>query len=99
MRKLIENGHLFLAQPPLYRLTKGAKTEYALDDAQNDELLRTAFNGAGKVEVSRFKGLGEVQSVDLREPTTDPAKLGLLKVDLPTAVGAGRTAAGPRDVV
>ena len=99
MPKLIENGHLFLAQPPLYRLTKGAKTEYALDDAQKDELLRTTFNGAGKVEVSRFKGLGEMQSVHLRETTMDPAKRVLLKVDVPTAVGAGNTAEGRRDVM
>jgi topoisomerase-4 subunit B len=99
MPKLIENGHLFLAQPPLYRLTKGAKTEYALDDAQKDELLRTAFNGAGKVEVSRFKGLGEMQSVHLRETTMDPAKRVLLKVDVPTAVGAGNNAEGRRDVM
>jgi topoisomerase-4 subunit B len=88
MPKLIENGHLFLAQPPLYRLTKGAKTEYALDDAQKDELLRTTFNGAGKVEVSRFKGLGEMQSVHLRETTMDPAKRVLLKVDVPTTADA-----------
>jgi len=88
MPKLIENGHLFLAQPPLYRLSKGGKTEYALDDAQKDELLRTAFNGAGKVEVSRFKGLGEMQSVHLRETTMDPAKRVLLKVDVPTTVDA-----------
>jgi topoisomerase-4 subunit B len=88
MPKLIENGHLFLAQPPLYRLSKGGKTEYALDDAQKDELLRTAFNGAGKVEVSRFKGLGEMQSVHLRETTMDPGKRVLLKVDVPTTVDA-----------
>ncbi len=99
MPKLIENGHLFLAQPPLYRITKGAKTEYALDDAQKDELLRTTFNGAGKVEVSRFKGLGEMQSVHLRETTMDPGKRVLLKVDVPTAVGAGNTADGRRDVM
>jgi topoisomerase IV subunit B len=88
MPKLIENGHLFLAQPPLYRLSKGGKTEYALDDAQKDELLRTSFNGAGKVEVSRFKGLGEMQSVHLRETTMDPAKRVLLKVDVPTTADA-----------
>jgi len=88
MPKLIENGHLFLAQPPLYRLSKGGKTEYALDDAQKDELLRTSFNGAGKVEVSRFKGLGDMQSVHLRETTMDPAKRVLLKVDVPTTADA-----------
>jgi topoisomerase-4 subunit B len=83
MPKLIENGHLFLAQPPLYRITKGAKTEYAQDDVQKDELLRTAFGG--KADITRFKGLGEMQSVHLRETTMDPAKRVLLQVDVPTA--------------
>ncbi len=83
MPKLIENGHLFLAQPPLYRITKGGKTEYAQDDAQKDELLRTAFNG--KADITRFKGLGEMQSVHLRETTMDPGKRVLLKVDVPTS--------------
>jgi topoisomerase-4 subunit B len=83
MPKLIENGHLFLAQPPLYRITKGGKTEYAQDDAQKDELLRTAFGG--KADITRFKGLGEMQSVHLRETTMDPAKRVLLQVDVPTA--------------
>ena len=83
MPKLIENGHLFLAQPPLYRITKGGKTEYAQDDAQKDELLRTAFNG--KADITRFKGLGEMQSVHLRETTMDPGKRVLLKVDVPSS--------------
>jgi topoisomerase-4 subunit B len=83
MPKLIENGHLFLAQPPLYRITKGGKTEYAQDDAQKDELLRTVFGG--KADITRFKGLGEMQSVHLRETTMDPAKRVLLKVDVPTS--------------
>jgi topoisomerase-4 subunit B len=81
MPKLIENGHLFLAQPPLFRITKGGKTEYAQDDAQKDELLRTTFGG--KADITRFKGLGEMQSVHLRETTMDPAKRVLLKVDVP----------------
>jgi topoisomerase-4 subunit B len=85
MPKLIENGHLFLAQPPLYRITKGGKTEYAQDDAQKDELLRTAFGG--KADITRFKGLGEMQSVHLRETTMDPAKRVLLKVEVPTSAG------------
>ncbi|UYN97709.1 MAG: DNA topoisomerase IV subunit B [Enhydrobacter sp.] len=88
MPKLIENGHLFLAQPPLYRLSRGGRTEYAIDDAHKDELLRTTFNGTAKVEISRFKGLGEMQSVHLRETTMDPAKRVLLKVDIPTAADA-----------
>ena len=58
MPKLIDNGHLFLALPPLYRLTQGDVTLYARDDAHREELLRTGFAGRGKIEISRFKGLG-----------------------------------------
>jgi topoisomerase-4 subunit B len=83
MPKLIENGHLFLAQPPLFRITKGGRTEYAQDEAQKDELLRTVFGG--KADITRFKGLGEMQSVHLRETTMDVTKRTLLKVDVPTA--------------
>jgi len=93
MPKLIELGHLFLAQPPLYRLSRGGKTEYARDDAHKDELIRDVFGGA-KVEMTRFKGLGEMQSVHLRETTMDVTKRTLLKVDVPTALDVeGRTAA------
>ena len=84
MPKLIENGHLFLAQPPLFRMSKGGRTEYAHDEQQKDELLRTVFGG--KAEMTRFKGLGEMQSVHLRETTMDPTKRILLKVDVPTNV-------------
>ena len=87
MPKLIESGHLFLAQPPLYRISKGGKTEYAQDDAQKDELVRTQFGG--KADITRFKGLGEMQSVHLRETTMDPTRRVLLKVDVPTAASAG----------
>ena len=83
MPKLIENGHLFLAQPPLFRISKGGRTEYAQDDAQRDELLKTVFGG--KADITRFKGLGEMQSVHLRETTMDPTKRVLLKVDVPMA--------------
>src|SRR5436190_4727750 len=84
MPKLIENGHLFIAQPPLFRITKGGRTEYARDDAHKDELVRDVF-GAGKIDITRFKGLGEMQSIHLRETTMDPTKRILLKVDVPTA--------------
>src|SRR5204862_4553346 len=87
MPKLIENGHLFLAQPPLYRITKGGRTEYAMDDAQKEQVIRDVFGG-GKTEITRFKGLGEMQSVHLRETTMDPTKRVLLKVDVPTTVDA-----------
>ncbi len=84
MPKLIENGHLFLAQPPLFRISKGGRTEYARDDAHKDELVRDVFGG-GKVDITRFKGLGEMQAVHLRETTMDVTKRVLLKVDVPNA--------------
>src|SRR5690242_576533 len=95
MPKLIENGHLFLAQPPLYRITKGGKTEYAQDDAQKDELVRTQFGG--KAEITRFKGLGEMPSVHLRETTMDATKRILLKVDVPTAADTADGVDGRRE--
>src|SRR5882757_7541069 len=84
MPKLIENGHLFLAQPPLFRLSKGDRIEYARDEQHKDELLRDVFGGS-KVDITRFKGLGEMQSAHLRETTMDPTKRILLQVDVPTA--------------
>src|SRR5580692_3777533 len=60
MPQLVDNGHLYLALPPLYRLSQGNETRYARDDAHREELLQTTFNGRGKVEISRFKGLGEM---------------------------------------
>jgi topoisomerase-4 subunit B len=83
MPKLVENGHLFLALPPLYRLTQGETTYYARDDAHREELLATAFNGRGKVEVSRFKGLGEMPPRYLKATTMDPEQRTLLRVTLP----------------
>jgi topoisomerase IV subunit B len=83
MPKLVEDGHLFLALPPLYRLTQGDVTHYARDDAHREELLRDAFNGRGKVEVSRFKGLGEMPARYLKATTMDPAHRTVLRVTLP----------------
>ncbi|MDI9407980.1 MAG: DNA topoisomerase IV subunit B [Candidatus Pacebacteria bacterium] len=81
MRPLIEQGHLFLAQPPLYRLASGGKSIYAQDDAERDRLLATEFKGK-KIEVSRFKGLGEMPAMQLRETTMNPARRSLLRVVL-----------------
>ena len=83
MPQLVEAGRLYLAQPPLYRLTQGGKTVYALDDEQRDTLLGNAFDGRGKVEVSRFKGLGEMPPAQLKETTMSPQSRRLLRVILP----------------
>jgi topoisomerase IV subunit B len=82
MRGLIEGGHLYLAVPPLYRLSQAAKIVYARDEAHKDELLRKEFNGKGKVDVSRFKGLGEMLPRQLKETTMDRATRMLLKVEI-----------------
>jgi topoisomerase-4 subunit B len=80
--KLIEEGHLYLAAPPLYRLTQGGKSLYARDDAHKDELMKSGFSSRGAIEVSRFKGLGEMSMRDLRDTTMDAAKRTLLRVAL-----------------
>ncbi len=80
MPKLIEDGHLYLAMPPLYRITQGGKVAYAMDDAHRDRLLATEFAGRGKPDITRFKGLGEMPYVHLRETTMDPRTRTLLQV-------------------
>ena len=80
---LIKDGHLYLAAPPLYRLTQGSKTLYARDDAHKDELLKKEFKANQKVEVSRFKGLGEMMPAQLKDTTMNPGKRTLLKVVIP----------------
>ncbi|QOZ09840.1 DNA topoisomerase IV subunit B [Bradyrhizobium sp. CCBAU 51765] len=82
MPRLIDEGHLFLAVPPLYKLTHGTKSVYARDDKHKDELIKSAFNANAKVEVNRFKGLGEMMPAQLKETTMDPSKRTLLKVVL-----------------
>jgi topoisomerase-4 subunit B len=82
MPELVRRGHLFLAQPPLYRISAGAKTLYARDDAHRAELEATEFKGK-KVEVSRFKGLGEMNPAQLKETTMSPATRSMIKITLP----------------
>jgi topoisomerase-4 subunit B len=82
MPDLIRNGHLYLAVPPLYRLSQGGKTAYARNDAHLAELKAAVFNGRGKLEVSRFKGLGEMMPAQLKETTMDPKKRTLLRVGI-----------------
>ncbi|HQT39731.1 MAG TPA: DNA topoisomerase IV subunit B, partial [Acidocella sp.] len=77
--ELIRHGHIYLAQPPLYRLTQGAKSIYAMDDAAREKLIKN-FKPGSKVEVSRFKGLGEMPPAMLKDTTMDPAKRTLLRI-------------------
>ena len=83
MPQLIAGGHLFLAMPPLYRLTQGGKTIYARDDSDRERILRKEFRAGAKVEVSRFKGLGEMMPAQLKETTMRPGHRTLLQVHIP----------------
>ena len=82
MRGMVEHGHLYLAKPPLYRLTQGGKSHYVYSDAEKDALMKKEFSGKGKVEISRFKGLGEMTPKQLRDTTMDKDKRSLYKVTL-----------------
>ncbi len=82
MRPLIDAGHLYLACPPLYRLTQGARRVYALDDAEREAWLQRGLGGRGRIEVSRFKGLGEMDAKDLKETTMNPQTRKLIRVTI-----------------
>ena len=92
MPRLIENGHLYLAAPPLYRVSQGGQTLYARDDEHCDRLIAEQFQGRGKIEVSRFKGLGEMPPGQLRDTTMDPAQRTLYRI----GVADGEAANGAR---
>ncbi len=81
MPELITGGHLFLAMPPLYRMSQGATTLYARDDADRDRLLKSAFRAGAKVDISRFKGLGEMMPAQLKETTMRPGHRTLIRVE------------------
>ena len=85
MPGIIDNGALYLAVPPLYKLSQGGKTVYARDDAHKDEILASEFSGSRKVEINRFKGLGEMMPKQLKETTMDPQKRTLLRVAISEA--------------
>ena len=80
MRPLIDHGHLYLACPPLYRLTQGANRVYCLDETERDAWLAKGLGGKGKIDVSRFKGLGEMDAKDLKDTTMNPATRKLIRV-------------------
>ncbi|WP_084861315.1 DNA topoisomerase IV subunit B [Salibaculum halophilum] len=82
MRPLIDAGHLYIACPPLFRVTQGAKRRYCLSEAEKDAALEAGLGGKGKLEVSRFKGLGEMDAKDLKETTMDPASRKLIRVTI-----------------
>lgn len=83
MPQLIRDGHLYLAVPPLYRLAHGGKTFYARDDEHREEILKKEFRAGTKVEVSRFKGLGEMLPAQLKETTMIPGQRTILRIDIP----------------
>ncbi|HAB38746.1 MAG TPA: DNA topoisomerase IV subunit B [Rhodobacteraceae bacterium] len=82
MRPMIDSGHLYLACPPLFRLTQGARRVYCIDDTERIEMLEKGLGGKGKIEVSRFKGLGEMDAKDLKDTTMNPATRKLIRISI-----------------
>jgi len=101
MPGLIERGRLFMAMPPLYKITQGSKTEYAIDDAHKDQLLEEVFTGRAKIEIGRFKGLGEMMASQLKDTTMNPQTRKMIQItiddeNLPTTEALVETLMGRR---
>ena len=82
MRPMIDRGHLYLACPPLYRLTQGAKRLYVADDAEKERMMAVGLGGKGAIDVQRFKGLGEMDAKDLKDTTMNPLTRKLIRVSI-----------------
>jgi topoisomerase-4 subunit B len=82
MRPMIDAGHLYLACPPLFRITQGAKRVYCIDEAEKDKWLEKGIGGKGRIDLSRFKGLGEMDAKDLKDTTMNPATRKLIRVTI-----------------
>ena len=83
MKQLVDAGHLYLAVPPLYRLSQGGKSQYAIDEIEKEHLLKNGFKSQSKIDVSRFKGLGEMNPHQLKQTTMDPLTRKLIQVLIP----------------
>jgi topoisomerase-4 subunit B len=93
MRPLIDEGPLYLSAPPLFRLTQGATSVYAQTDAEKDRLMAAGLGGRGKIELSRFKGLGEMMPAQLKDTTMNPATRTLIRVTVADDEGEDDTGA------
>ncbi len=101
MPGLIEKGRLYMAMPPLYKITQGAKTEYAIDDDHKDQLIESVFTGRGKIDIGRFKGLGEMMASQLKDTTMNPKTRKMIQItiddeNLPTTEALVETLMGKR---
>ena len=90
MRPLIEQGHVYLAQPPLFKVSKGKKIRYAFSDEERDEFM-AEFGGSGSCDIQRYKGLGEMDAEQLWETTMDPDFRTMLRVNVEDAMLADET--------